>query len=446
MRISDILSICFKNLTRRGVRTALTVTGVVIGVCAIILMVSIGIGAKQSMEEMLKQWGDLTVIQVYNYNSQVKLDDTAVASMQAMDGVDIATPFYQVNDFPIGIKTKNGRYDAYLTLIGVYPGALEKLGYEVTDGKFFSVTDKEYSILVGANFAYNFRDTKKKNNNYVDRGATDANGNPKPPFVDVMKDKMLIYMTAQKEGVKDLQITPNVVGVLKEDWSKGWETSECVFINLNELKSLVAQYKKANGIKDTKGSAGFAYQDVRVKCTSIDKVAAVQQAIKDMGYECSSMEDTREMFNKQLSQVQGLLGGLAAISLFVAAIGIANTMVMSIYERTHEIGVMKVIGAQIGDIRRMFLTESAMIGLLGGLVGVALSFLISYLLNNVAAVSALLQSIGLSFGDVGGKVSVIPAWLVLVAMAFSMAIGIIFGFIPANRAVKISALEAIKHD
>ena len=118
---------------------------------------------------------------------------------------------------------------------------------------------------------------------------------------------------------------------------------------------------------------------------------------------------------------------------------------MSIYERTKEIGVMKVLGAELGAIRAMFLTESAMIGLIGGVVGVGLSFLISYLLNNVPIVANLLASLGLSFGN-GGAVSIIPWWLVLLAMVFSMMVGVVFGFIPANRAVKISALEAIRHD
>lgn len=180
---------------------------------------------------------------------------------------------------------------------------------------------------------------------------------------------------------------------------------------------------------------------MRRRCT----VAAVQQSITDMGFQCSSMEDTRKMFDEQLTMIQTMLGGLAAISLFVAAIGIANTMVMSIYERTKEIGVMKVLGAELGAIRAMFLTESAMIGLIGGVVGVGLSFLISYLLNNVPIVANLLASLGLSFGN-GGAVSIIPWWLVLVAMVFSMMVGVVFGFIPANRAVKISALEAIRHD
>ena len=91
MRISDILSICFRNLTRRKMRTFLTALGVVIGVCLIIIAVSIGIGLSITYDEQMASWGDLTVINVYNWNSQITLDDAAVAKMQALDGVDIAT-------------------------------------------------------------------------------------------------------------------------------------------------------------------------------------------------------------------------------------------------------------------------------------------------------------------------------------------------------------------
>lgn len=109
---------------------------------------------------------------------------------------------------------------------------------------------------------------------------------------------------------------------------------------------------------------------------------------------------------------------------------------MSIYERTREIGVMKVIGAQLGNIRMMFLAEAGMIGLIGGAMGVGLSLGGSYLLNRVAG----------SMLGTGGRISVIPVWLIMLALVFSIFVGILFGFLPANRAVKISALEAIKHD
>ena len=447
MRISDLLTVCLRNLTRRKVRTALTVIGVVIGVCAIILMVSLGIGARESMMQMLQEWGDLTIINVYNYGGgETKLDDKAVSQIQAMEGVQIATPFYQNYEFNFRLKSRNGRYDSYTQIIGIYPEAFEALGYQLSEGTSFADSSKDYSMVAGANVAYSFRDTKKKRNNYVDRYQTDAMGNPKKPFVDMMKDKLILYSEIYDNNgnlSKTLEVTPHITGIMVEDWNKGWETSECIFMDINQMKALEAQYRKLSGQKAP--STAVSYEDVRVKCVDAASVSGIQQAITDMGFQCSSMEDTRQYFDEQLTMIQTMLGGLAAISLFVAAIGIANTMVMSIYERTKEIGVMKVIGAELGSIRAMFLTESAMIGLIGGVVGVTLSFLISYLLNNVPLVAGLLASLGLSFGG-GGAVSIIPWWLVVLAMAFSMLVGVIFGFIPANRAVKISALEAIRHD
>ena len=447
MRISDLLTVCLRNLTRRKVRTALTVIGVVIGVCAIILMVSLGIGARESMMQMLQEWGDLTIINVYNYGGgETKLDDKAVSQIQALEGVQIATPFYQNYEFNFRLKSRNGRYDSYTQIIGIYPEAFEALGYQLSEGTSFADSSKDYSMVAGANVAYSFRDTKKKRNNYVDRYQTDAMGNPKKPFVDMMKDKLILYSEIYDNNgnlSKTLEVTPHITGIMVEDWNKGWETSECIFMDINQMKALEAQCRKLSGQKAP--STAVSYEDVRVKCVDAASVSGIQQAITDMGFQCSSMEDTRQYFDEQLTMIQTMLGGLAAISLFVAAIGIANTRVMSIYERTKEIGVMKVIGAELGSIRAMFLTESAMIGLIGGVVGVTLSFLISYLLNNVPLVAGLLASLGLSFGG-GGAVSIIPWWLVVLAMAFSMLVGVIFGFIPANRAVKISALEAIRHD
>jgi putative ABC transport system permease protein len=137
--------------------------------------------------------------------------------------------------------------------------------------------------------------------------------------------------------------------------------------------------------------------------------------------------------------IQAILGGLGAVPLFVAAIGITNTMVMSIYERTKEIGVMKVIGAQLKDIKRLFLFEAAMIGLFGGVLGIGISYGISAIINTVLS--------GMN-GDTGyygpQLLSDIPAWLAISGMSFSTVIGLIAGYYPAVRATKLSALEAIR--
>ena len=141
--------------------------------------------------------------------------------------------------------------------------------------------------------------------------------------------------------------------------------------------------------------------------------------------------------SKQARLIQLVLGGLGAISLFVAALGITNTMIMSIYERTREIGVMKVLGCRLNDIRMMFLLEAGGIGFLGGVVGILFSYFLSFILNLVT--SALVEGMSM-------KISVIPFWLVLLGMGFAIGVGLIAGFSPANRAVKISPLAAIRQE
>ena len=161
--------------------------------------------------------------------------------------------------------------------------------------------------------------------------------------------------------------------------------------------------------------------------------------------------------NKQTMRSQMIFGGVAAVSLLVAAINIINTMTMAIYERTREIGVMKVLGCELNNIRTMFLLESSCIGFMGGVLGVAFSLLASLVLNNISTILGVLgQDGGIDLsGIMGGgmymgagstTISVIPPWLVLGALVFATVVGFVAGIVPANKAVKISALEAIRHD
>ena len=190
----------------------------------------------------------------------------------------------------------------------------------------------------------------------------------------------------------------------------------------------------------------------------MDNVSAVEAAIKELGYETYSMTQIREEMQAQVAKSQMILGGTAAVALLVAALNIANTMMMSIYERTKEIGVMKVLGCEIRKIRNMFLMEAGAIGLLGGVIGVALSYGASYVLNNINTIMAFFGKEGVDLsGIMGGmgsmmgmggnaSISIIPPWLVLLGLGFSTLVGILSGLWPAHRATKISALEAIRHE
>ena len=152
-----------------------------------------------------------------------------------------------------------------------------------------------------------------------------------------------------------------------------------------------------------------------------------------------SLERTREQF----AFIQMILGGIGLVAFLVAALGIANTMIMSTYERTREIGVMKVMGCKLGNILSMFLCESAIIGLFGGALGVGLSLAASYVLNTFVDASFFGLS---SFGGAQYDLSIIPIWLIGASLVFSTAVGVLSGLYPSVRAMRLSALEAIKNE
>lgn len=448
MKISDLIAMCFQNLMRRKVRTLLTVVGVVVGTCAIVVMISIGVGMQAGTDAMLASMGDLTLIEVYNYGSgnggtQAKLDDEMLEKISQMDGVVVVTPFYNAYDINASIFVgKTERYEMSLNnVVGIYPEALSALGIELVDGNGFPVDNLEpYGIVFGQYAAYAFRDNNKKPGyNYVDRWP-DANGKVKDPFVDLKKDDLRIVTEKDDEDSNAKQYEYELVyyGTMLEDYNKGYETSQGAYMNIKDLKKIREDYYKANGRKLPEDSG---YENAKVKVTDISKVKEVQDAIEELGFSTWSMESIREPMEQQAKQQQLILGGLGAISLFVAALGIANTMIMSIYERTREIGVMKVLGCFVGNIRTIFLMEAGCIGFFGGVIGIILSYFISFLMN----------TFGISFGDsmgsyYGTDVSIIPPWLVVLGLVFATLIGLVSGFYPANRAVKISALEAIKTD
>lgn len=475
MKISDLVRLSADNLRRRKGRTALTVVGVVIGTCAIVLMISLGLAISKQNEEMLQSWGDLTQIQIYNYNwissdgtsgQEQVMNDATIEQIKAHEDVVAVTPYYQPNNFNGRINAgKKDRYETYAwNIYGMYDDAVEAMEFQLKSGSYLTTagasTKKKIPVLVGENFAYNFEDTRRSyesGKRYRYQGQTDANGNLLEPFVDVLEDTMTLSVLTYNdrgEEVKAASYELVVVGVLVSDYAKHYCTDSGIIMRIEDVKMLEALCAKANGQKYEDNSN---YQEVYVKCANVDCVAEVEEWIHtEMGFpETYSMTQVRESMQESVAQSQLILGGLAAISLFVAALNIMNTMTMAIYERTREIGVMKVLGCGLGTIRAMFLIESGAIGFLGGLVGVAVSLLISLFLNNLTTIMALfggsvdLSWIGALMGGWSGggsQISIIPVWLVVLALLFATVVGLLSGIAPAGRAVKISALEAIRHE
>ena len=178
------------------------------------------------------------------------------------------------------------------------------------------------------------------------------------------------------------------------------------------------------------------YPMLSVKVDDFNNVLDVQEQLKDMNLNCWSMADMINEMQASSKSIQLMLGGIGGVAMLVAAISITNTMLMSIYERTREIGVMKVLGCKMSKIGSMFLTEAGFIGFGGGMAGLGLSYLLSFIINTVISASG------------GGESfrSVIPPYLALGGVAFSVLIGILAGLYPSQRAMRLSALAAIRNE
>ena len=466
MKISDEISLSARNLLRRKGRTALTLVGVVIGTCMVVLMISLGIAQTKTNEEMLQSWGDLTQVQIYGYGMMMGndgkplyLDDAAIANIKQIPHVAAATPYAQAYNLEGEITAgRNGRYtsDIY-NLIGIDPTALEPMGFALQSGSWPTNTPAsekatKLQVLVGSSTGYNFQDSRKSFNSpkrYRYEGQTDANGKELPPFVDIDKDKMtLTIKTGEGSTEKSRSWELEVVGVLEPDGAKGYWTQSGIVLRIQDMKMLQKVYNDMTKTKEESKS----YDQVYVKVDDLSNVTDVETAIHELGFTNTySMNQQREEMQKQVMNSQMIFGGIAAVSLLVAAINIINTMTMAIYERTREIGVMKVLGCELGNIRTMFLLESSTIGFIGGLIGLGISLIASFVLNNLSTLGQGLDLSGLMgggyyMGGGGGTISIIPPWLMLAALVFATLVGLVAGILPANKAVKISALEAIRHE
>lgn len=306
-------------------------------------------------------------------------------------------------------------------------------------------------------------DTQRpEGHNYIDRWSAMNTMNPETgyyeynpdaelpePYLDLQGQTltMELYSYENPEQKKTQEI--KVSGVVKEDYNKDYATSEgFIFVTTDLLAIQKLIYPSSTQM--------ITYNEIYVKARDISQVADIEKEIKKMGYSTYSMESVRKPLEEEARKQQMMLGGLGAVSLFVAALGITNTMIMSISERTREIGVMKALGCYLGNIRAVFLMEAGFIGLIGGVIGGALSFIISVVMNvltneavkgmEINSLETLWTMITTAMAPENSPMSIIPLWLYGFAIVFSIIIGLGSGFYPANKAVHISAMEAIKRE
>jgi len=209
-----------------------------------------------------------------------------------------------------------------------------------------------------------------------------------------------------------------------------------MYISIPAAKKLIRENRK---LMDQLGVKADVYSQAYVNAEDVESVEGILSKIKEMGFQAYSPTEWINQMQDEYGRQQSQLIAIALISLLVSAIGIANTMLASILERRQEIGVMKVIGLSIRKINLMFLVEAALIGLLGGLIALAVSYIVAGVANTGGGEASFL---GMYFMD-GVRIS-IPWWLSLGAVAIATSVGVVSGIYPAWRATKMSPLEAIR--
>lgn len=467
MKTKDLILMSLRNLNRRKLRTFLTVLGVVIGSISIIMMISLGFGMTDSTKKQLASVGSLTQIDIYPANRYggieeedgkkkktdkvAKLDDATVEKLKKIPHVEAVLATEQ---FEAQINVKN--LQGYASIVGVDPVEYAKFDIKLDSGRMLQEGDVN-QVVMG-------RDVLRWLSN-PQRPRMGANQQEER---DPLTTKMFLTLNTgggyDPEGNSNEPNKPNkefpieAVGVFRDD---DYENNYYIVMPIDYLRKMKKEAKKLqagnrqNGFNDYmyggREDKENKYNNIKVKVDNVDNVQKVQEQIEAMGLKPHSLNDILVEINNSSKTQRLILGGIGAVSLLVAAIGISNTMVMSIYERTKEIGVMKVIGASVSDIKKMFLTESAFIGLLGGLVGIVLSFAISALINYLGVkygFAANMSGGGYSpdFDPSQLKMSIIPAWLALASLVFSALIGIVSGYFPAKKATKLSALEAMRQN
>lgn len=450
MKLSDLLLMSISNLWKRKLRTVLTVLGVVIGITSIVVMMALGNGLKESMLESISSYSSITQITVNSGRSwssngeqteEKLLNDELVKELAEIEHVDAVYP-----KLTVSVIAKKGKYiNTWMELCGMTHEALESLDIPVAEGAL-PQEGGELTLFYGNNVLVDF---------YIEQtGTYPYYENGEAPDIDLMSDPMFIifdtdaYWSSKGSGAEANVQAPKkylipASGVMEGEVGE-WISNDSytVYCDIDALEAQLKRVFKKKVIpgqptrKNGKPYNEIFYSQIIVQVDDMENVQAITTMLQDQGYNAYSDAEWIQSETEQMNTIQLVLGAIGAVSLLVAAIGITNTMMMSIYERTKEIGVMKVLGCDIRNIQVLFLLEAGFIGFIGGIIGVAFSYGLSSGINYVMAASMGMES----------GICRIPGWLPLLAVGFAIIIGMVAGFLPSLRAMKLSPLAAIRNE
>lgn len=434
----DIIKMGLDNLRGYKLRSFLTMLSVIIGTFAIVTIISLGIGLKEKIMNDFAEQGSLR---------EITLDPRGEAEVKVITAKDVRKISKIKNVewiVPIrmayGVLLRTDKYETYTGIMGIDEKNLDKYNATVASGRELKIGDRA-SIVISASFLTQMEEIKKSN--------SVNNIKPKQIDIDVTKERFHLiaqYDPSETNGGKDLrQSYPiEVIGVIKEE--SNYEFQYMSIVNMTDFDKIKSRLK-LTGPSDDVGSDKNGFDRVIISAKDINDVSKIQEDLKIAGYVSSSMMEYVKSLSAYITIIQLILVSIASISILIAAIGIMNTMMMAISERKKEIGIMKVIGASMKDIQKLFLFEAGFIGFCGGLIGIILCFMLAITFNQFSSELYPLFSVGTSAAEpiADFQLIMIPIWLVVSTMIFTAMIGVLSGYLPARRAMRLSALEAINN-
>ena len=412
----DLIQTAFVALSTNKLRTSLTVLGIVIGVGAVIALMAAGQGAQQGVTKQVRGLGsNLLVIEPTQTQQGGPIRTTAsTLTTQDADAIRDPSSFPYVGgvvaQYVLNLDTQllgNGR-NTTAALTATQPDFEYVRSYNVAAGRFFTQDDmdrKTANVVLGAQVAKDLFDT-----------ADNAVG----------KDVRLSF--------GPFSVSLSVIGVMEERGASGGGTDDTqIYLPLTSFLARIPFVRNARGTSSV--------QEIVVKVAESSKLTQTQQDIQQLllerhsntaDFTVKTQSDLLSTANKVSRTMTILLGAIAGISLVVGGIGIMNIMLVSVTERTREIGIRKAVGASAGDILMQFIIEAVIVTLAGGIIGV------------IAGVAAARIANGQDFGTGSPVTTVVTPLSIFAAFGVSVLIGLFFGIYPAFRASRLDPIEALR--
>jgi putative ABC transport system permease protein len=421
MNLRDVARTALSNLTRHKARTALTTVGVVVGILTIVTMVSLGIGVQREMKEAFGSVG-LETVRLYPVTEEVSAYDLfgepersrlltpeLVRELRARDDVLEAIPFLRL-PYTVRMTIRLDDKEIMVSPWGPQPSSIPEP---------FAIAPR---TLAGME-----EPPEEGGGIVVSEQALTKLGYEGDDLASLLGKEIELLLYAPRGESQSFSFT--ISGINDQD-------RDIVAIALPDRQAMLAWW-----FNDPEYLAHRGYDEVFIRARSLNDASQIVNRLDELGYKVQSLQMMLDLANRGMIIIQAMLGSVGGVALLVASIGIANTMIMAVYERTKEIGILKAVGAAPGQIRGLFVVEASLIGLLGGIVGTILGWLLGKGLNWVILEIMRWQEV-----PAQGTFFVVSWWLVAGALGFATLVGLLAGLYPAARAARLAPLDALRYE